>query len=338
MDSNAPFTFIVGNSRSGTTMLLRMLNQHPSIFVGNEFHFFEQLWSSTDRDKVMDITEASLLMSKLLYIHHEGYTGEMDIDKYAGEAHDFVAREGKGLHYAHEYFGAFLLSLTAAAHKSIPCEKTPQNIFYIDEIKALFPKAKFIHIVRDPRAILLSQKNKWKRRKMGASFITKREVMRLRINYHPYTLSKLWQSAIKAGLRHRDDSSVLTIRFEDLLQSPENTLQKICSHLGVDFHAQMMDIPVASSSNEADSTVVRGIKKERAETWMQGGLSDTEIAICEQVNSSYLTSYGYNLTHKNGSLIGKLGWLFLFPLKTSVALLMNRDRMKNIFETLRKRL
>ncbi len=337
MITETPYVFIVGNSRSGTTMLLRMLNLHSKIFVGNEFHFFEQLWSSADKDKVITKEAAILLVSKLWYIHYDGYTGDMDIDKYATEARDFVVREGEDLRYAHEYFGKFLLALTQYAHKEIPCEKTPQNIFYIKEILGLFPHAKFIHIVRDPRAILLSQKNKWKRRKMGATFITQRESLRLRINYHPFTLSKLWQSAIKVGIDNSDNPALLTIRFEDLLQQPEHTLQSICLHLQVPYEASMMDIPLASSSNEADS-VAKGIKKERADTWRQGGLSDTEIAICEKVNKTYLEKLGYTLTAKKGSLFQLIMWTILFPVKTALALFMNRDRMKNMVETLRKRL
>lgn len=337
MISEVPYVFIVGNSRSGTTMLLRMLNIHSKLFVGNEFHFFEQLWSSADKNSMINNSSAEQLLSKLFYIHYEGYTGEMEVEKYAQEAREFVATEGKGLHYAHEYFGKFLLMLTDKANKEIPCEKTPQNIFYIKEILEIFPNSKFIHIVRDPRAILLSQKNKWKRRKMGASFITEREVLRLRINYHPYTLSKLWQSAIKAGLTFEDNPALLTIRFEDLLLQPDITLQQLCTHLQVPYEPQMMDIPLSSSSNEADSTT-KGIKKERAETWKHGGLSDTEIAICEHVNKPYLEKYGYTLTAKSGSIFHKVLWMALFPVKTVLALIMNRNRMKNMVETLRKRL
>lgn len=337
MIASVPYVFIVGNSRSGTTMLLRMLNLHSQIFVGNEFHFFEQLWSTADKNKKIDKHSAELLLSKLFYIHYDGYTGEMDVAKYAQEAHEFVITEGEGLEYAQEYFGKFLLNLTHKANKEIPCEKTPQNIFYLNEILEIFPNAKFIHIVRDPRAILLSQKNKWKRRKMGASFITQREVLRLRINYHPYTLSKLWQSAIKAGIASENNPALLTIRFEDLLLQPENTLQQICTHLQVSYEHIMMDIPLASSSNEADSKA-KGIKKERAETWKQGGLTDTEIAICEQVNKPYLQKYGYTLTAKTGSIVHKLLWIAIFPIKIVLALFMNRDRMKNMIETLRKRL
>lgn len=35
--------FIVGNSRSGTTMMGRILGNHTDVFTFHELHFFEQL-------------------------------------------------------------------------------------------------------------------------------------------------------------------------------------------------------------------------------------------------------------------------------------------------------
>ena len=36
--------FVVGNSRSGTTMFARMLGRHPSVHTVSELHFYEELW------------------------------------------------------------------------------------------------------------------------------------------------------------------------------------------------------------------------------------------------------------------------------------------------------
>ena len=47
----AGIIFIVGNSRSGTTMMRRVLGNHPAIFMLEELHFFEQLWSTSDKEK-----------------------------------------------------------------------------------------------------------------------------------------------------------------------------------------------------------------------------------------------------------------------------------------------
>ncbi|MFI5135892.1 MAG: sulfotransferase, partial [Chitinophagales bacterium] len=40
-----PFIFVVGNSRSGTKMMGRILGNHEKVHAFPEMHFFEQLWS-----------------------------------------------------------------------------------------------------------------------------------------------------------------------------------------------------------------------------------------------------------------------------------------------------
>ncbi|MEZ5023385.1 MAG: hypothetical protein R2728_09015 [Chitinophagales bacterium] len=64
--------------------------------------------------------------------------------------------------------------------------------------------------------------------------------------------------------------------FEDIMDAPVKTVQKICEHLEINYEENMLDIPQASSSNEADSDE-KGINKKRAGNWKKGGLNDTEI-------------------------------------------------------------
>lgn len=329
--------FIVGNSRSGTTMMLRILNNHPEVFVLNELHFFEQLWSTSDKEIILSKEGATLLISRLFYVQKEGYTGEMEERKYWSEAQIFISNLSDTPFVPHVLYAEFMNLITHQEGKIIPCEKTPQNVFYIQEILELFPQARIINMVRDPRAILLSQKRKWMRRKMGATFITRKEALRLRINYHPYTLSKLWNAAIHAAGKFSGHPQVMTVRFEDILDAPADTMQKICQHLGIDYHEEMLNIPQASSSNEADSKET-GIKKERAGNWKNGGLSPAEIAICEKTSGQYLGQFGYPLMQPKVSALSLLGWYAMFPVKLALALLFNLNRMKSITETIKRRL
>ena len=49
MNLNHQTIFVIGSSRSGTTMTGRMLNKHHEIFTFNELHFYEQLWKQQDQ-------------------------------------------------------------------------------------------------------------------------------------------------------------------------------------------------------------------------------------------------------------------------------------------------
>lgn len=317
--------------------MLRILNNHPDVFVLNELHFFEQLWTPDDKSRELNRSQAVDLAAKLLFIQKEGYTGEMDAAKYRSDAVDLVEGMGQQPLIPHHIYSQLMWQVTRQTGKRIPCEKTPQNVFYLREILELYPHARIINMVRDPRAILLSQKRKWLRRKMGATFITRKEAFRLRINYHPYTLSKLWNAAIAAGRKFSDHPSVMTVRFEDILDNPTATMQGICLHLQIPFHPEMLDIPQASSSNEADSQET-GIKKERAGNWQKGGLSNEEIAICERTCKQNLSFYGYEIKHPSVNPLKLAGWYLLFPIKLAMALMLNLNRMKSIPDTIKRRL
>lgn len=329
--------FIVGNSRSGTTMLMRVLNNHPSVFVLNELHFFEQLWAPEDLNKTISKTEAVTLMSKLLLTQRIGYkTHDQNFHQFDEESRLFIDSLSEEPLTA-EFVFTEMIKREAHLHgKTKVCEKTPQNVFYLKEIFEIYPNAKIINMVRDPRAIMLSQKNKWNRRNLGGDYMTKKEALRLRINYHPITISKLWNSAIYAARNFEQDTRVMDMRFEDLVGSPQDSIQKICKHIGIDFHEIMMQITQESSSLEQDSKAV-GFKKERASTWRKGGLDKAEVWWNEKLCLDNIRYHQYSLEQPKASMLGIVFYFLTFPVKLILALLFNLDRMKNIFETLKRR-
>ena len=85
-----PFIFVVGNSRSGTTMMGRILNNHEWVHTFPELHFFEQLWSSADKNKILDEGAAVKLSARLLNISAEGYFASMQLEMYDEEAKKIV--------------------------------------------------------------------------------------------------------------------------------------------------------------------------------------------------------------------------------------------------------
>lgn len=329
--------FIVGNSRSGTTMMLRVFNNHHDLMVLNELHFFEQLWSPEDKGKNISKDKALKLAQRLLLIQRKGYNTGFDDDSiFENEANKIVNSIDESL-TAESIFYHFAKREITINNKNIICEKTPQNVFYIKEIFDIFPNAKIINMVRDPRAVMLSQKNKWNRRKLGAWYITKKESIRLRINYHPITLSKLWNAAIHAAFQHEQDDRLHTVIFENLIEQPEIEIKKICEHISVEFNPEMLQITQESSSIEPDSKE-KGFKKERAGNWKKGGLNNTEIWFCEMITKKNMMNYGFQLSNVKPNSLMVIYYLFTFPIKLFLAFLMNLDRMKNIFETLKRRM
>ena len=81
--------FVVGNSRSGTTMMGRILGKHPSVYTFGELHFFGQLcappFSSESRKE-----EIEELASQLHCIQREGYRTHGSPRRFLSEARTFL--------------------------------------------------------------------------------------------------------------------------------------------------------------------------------------------------------------------------------------------------------
>lgn len=320
------FIFITGNSRSGTTMMSRILGNHADVFTFQELHFFdEQLNGSADIK--IDHWSAVKMYARLCSIQRNGYFGNHNPAPFIKEAEKVFGEAVQ--HKALTVYKSFLINEAAAHSKKIPCEQTPQNIFALDEILKLIPESKVIVMVRDPREVLLSQKFKWKRRRLSGGKIPFFESLRSRINYHPVTISKIWSAAIREGIKYKEDKRVLHVQFEKLLENPAKVITEVCQHLDISFSKAMLDIPVIGSSNKIDSKNEKGIDSNRKGQWNQGGLNDTEIAICEKINKSLMEQLGYERSFKKSNFLMQ-GWYFLsMPARLILSLLFNLKRLKN---------
>jgi len=338
-DQNLPVIFITGNSRSGTTVMMRIMDNHSQIHAINEPHFFEKMWSKSDESKFIDSAKAELLLARLFSGQREGFfeKAEKHRHKFHVEIQALIGDLGKD-YTRLDIFSRFLHYETGKNGKRLPCEKTPQNVFYIQEILENFPNARIINMVRDPRGVMLSQKRKWKRRQLGANFITRREVVRLRINYHPITISKLWNAALDAAKAFSSEKRVLDLKFEDLVKSPEETVKRLCKFLNLPFESGMLLVPHAGSSSVADQQNELGIRIAKPQSWIEKGLTRTEISVCQDICAEYMLRYGYQPIQVKSNVLELAGQYAFFPFKLGLALLINLNRMRNLADSLKRRL
>ena len=327
--------FIVGSSRSGTTMMGRILNNHPHIFTFNELHFFGTLWTNSSL-KELNSNDAILLLSRLLCIQERGFFNQNKIMDFNEKAMHLLAQNKT--RDPLEIYALFLNNISSASLCSIPCEQTPNNIYYIKEILDFFPNAKIINMIRDQRDVLLSQKNKWKRRFLGASEIPFSEAIRSYINYHPITMARLWNSSVLYGYNLRNHKRVKDIKFEQLLSDPEDVIKEICSFLKIDFQQQMLQIPVVGSSTEQDTSNDLLIDKTKIEKWKKGGLSNAEIYLSQLFSNNMMSQFSYDLKGFKFPPFLSLFYLFSFPIKIGIAFLLNIKRMGSVSEVVKKKI
>ena len=183
----------------------------------------------------------------------------------------------------------------------------------------------------------MSQKNKWKRRYFGASGIPKKESIRSYFNYHPITISKIWNTAINA-VKDNKDSRLKTIYFENFIKYPEKNLKDICQFLEIEFDSNMLNVPKIGSSTGVDEINKLGIDKTKLGKWKLGGLSSSELYICQKMCSENMNDLGYEYEIFKSPPILVFFSLITFPLKLLISFTLNLNRIKNFKDLINKRI
>ena len=154
------------------------------------------------------------------------------------------------------------------------------------------------------------------------------EAIRARINYHPVTISRLWRSVMQESLKYLGNERVLMIRYEDLIASPEETIQMLCKKTGIVFDKKMLQIPVTGSSNASDTPGKTGVDTSRATQWEKGAVNETEIGICQEMNYDIMEKFGYKIkaVYKNSLL--NFGYKLILPFQLVLIGMVNVKRWK----------
>jgi len=217
--------FIVGRGRSGTTLLSRMLSQHPLLEVAPEGFFVMNLWqryggAPLSPGRIDDFCR------ELLGENRMGTWG-LDVADVAQRL-----RREPGLDYAR----ACELVYESYAHHSrdrpsvqLVGDKNPHYALFTDHLLQLFPHARFIHVVRDPRDNVLSYR--------GVPFDLQ-DGAALAYRWRRYNEELLAVADRHPGSFHR-------LSFEQLIAQPEQALTGICRALSVDYDAAMLDFQQA---------------------------------------------------------------------------------------------
>lgn len=208
--------FIGGVAKSGTTWLQILLDLHPNITCKGEGHFPNNFAPLLRR--VLDMHN-ECISSKNASIFKElpGYP------RYTEE------------HYLYLLTSAITLLLhQQTEHKSVQTigEKTPDNICFFPLLDTLFPRAKFIQVVRDGRDSAVSGwfhnlrvSPEWTRQNFSS------------IDDYIKMFAEVWATGVSEGSKFgaRQPARYLEIRYEDLSSDPEGTLEKAFRFLGVEF-------------------------------------------------------------------------------------------------------
>jgi Sulfotransferase family len=211
-----PVPFIVGVSRSGTTLLRLMLDAHPELAIPPETHFIPLVArncadAANPRDCFIE-TVTSHLYWPDSHVDGQALTDSVAaIDPFnVGDALRSFYRL-----YA-ERFG-----------KPRWGDKTPGYVHKMDLIQEFLPEAHFVHIIRDGRDVALSLNEAWR---------TSGRVKPIQEAAH-------WWMAKLSKARHQASelSFYLEIRYEDLVLESEATLRRICDFIDLPWNPLMLE-------------------------------------------------------------------------------------------------
>ncbi|MBD3308010.1 hypothetical protein GF339_16330 [candidate division KSB3 bacterium] len=275
--AESPF-FIIGCGRSGNTLLRSMLNRHPRIAIPLESLFIPDYLRA---DPSIPLERLKTLLVK----EHEIREWQLplrreDLDGCHTPV-DLITR-------VHELY-------MAAQHKTIWGQKTPRLIRFAQELKQCYPRARFIHIIRDPRAVVNS---------LIASDTHRSSA------YHG---AQRWVHDVNRGLelKRQHPEAVLEVSYEALVTHPTQTLRTICAFLKVDFADEMLHYYEDSKTDFSSKffhDMVQNLDKppdpSRIERW-RTTLSARQVRLIEMLCADTMHHLGY-LPEHHGATVSPL--------------------------------
>lgn len=330
----APVIFVCGKGRSGNTLVGRVLSEHPDVTLLPELHFFGGLWSPRSGAARLPRDQASTLATTLLQRARNSPEKPLDRKALKGEASRLVSDLPDEALTPSALFREFLSHETRARGKVICCEQDPRNVFFIREILDLYPDARVVVVVRDPRGVLSVQKDRLT--EMIAEFERKRDTLsaselrrwrvdrrRWRVNSHPILVGRQWRVAVKAGEQHAGDERVFVVRFEDVVGLPRELFPRLCDFLGIAFDESMLDVAHIRTSYELKKGS-RGLVPAEASRWSRH-LGPTDIFLCQLVARRAMKRLNYEPVPARPNPLEVVRSAAALPFNAAAALALNRS-------------
>lgn len=291
INSDKNFFYIIGNPRSGTSLLRIMLDSHQEITVPPECGFLHWL---SDKYKSRDFSKLNQFVNEYLIDlcnSKKIETWNIDFNKLRNYIDSTKPVS---------YFNLCMLVYLIYAYKfgknpRVVGDKNNYYIKHIYELDEISQNAKYILIVRDCRDVVQSYRE-LRNLKSDSPY-------KPNLNTDPFEISKEWTENNKNILKFFNQISkdrYFIIRFEDLIMSTRQTLINICKWLDLDFDDKMMRYYLENKEKELEPASTLDWKMNTLKKPMQNKvgiyketLSDEEVDKVNQVANEMLTRFSY---------------------------------------------
>jgi hypothetical protein len=296
--------FVCGHRRSGTTLLINLLDSvNEAIVYPDDSGFFYMYYplcetmDDTNEDKIyrlvnkvaienlgslIDKQKCTINEKEKLYKQQKKF-----IDKLKNfNKKQFTTRDI--LKYFIKSFGEVFLD---GIKPKFWVEKTTSSEIYAIEMKKWFPDAKFIHVIRDPRDIWSSLMSGWDRRYSKYN-TSKNNLMHSMIERGVLGFQMAIDNQITIG-----KSNYHVVRYEDLVDNPDNTMKNIANFMDIDFSKNLLTpstFGINWRGNNFSGDKFNGISNNNSEKW-KSRISEKDAMLIEYYFSSLMEEFGYKL-------------------------------------------
>lgn len=282
------YVFVVGCNRSGTSLLRQILNKSAELCLCPETHFLRRLASDSvnqTRQRFGDLSLESNVRRFVNYIYADHRT--LKISYWLWLKRNFTREEftRRVLATDRSDRALFQTLMQIYAETAKPAhtdlilgEKTPTHLYYVPTLLQWFPNARVIHMMRDPRAIIVSKLKKVNRKTSRDGFlkplgeVPQRVLAPLADPVEVVHTSTAWMDAARLHDKymHHYSNQYRLLRFEDLIAEPEANIKKICAFVGVEFDPAMLQgIHVIASSYSSEHRGMKGIDARALDRWRE---------------------------------------------------------------------
>lgn len=288
--------FIVGIGRSGTTILSKLLNKFVDVHCLPEANFLVFFLNKFKNKKTFSVNDIREIFEEIdLYALSHPWVGwEFDIELTKKYLEDVISKN-EVITYQEIcklIYENFVVTCIDKSNSKLLIDKNPSYTIFTNEISQVFPESKFIWIVRDYRANILSRKQ--------SVFLKSPNIA------YNATRWLLYNKRANSFYQKNKDRTIL-IKYENLVLKNEEETEKLTHFLEIKPIFEAIDFEKKQtinldSFNVSEQYKNRFIKKysdlnktlnsDRLDVWKEQ-LSEKEIKICEVICSSFAKNVGY---------------------------------------------
>jgi hypothetical protein len=250
--------FVLGYYKSGTSLLLNLLDGHPDVVaLPSESRHFPRF---VDRTEAMS-PEQTVRLLQVEWVRRTvspyGIPPFWTLGEPSGGDDDpyvlftvYLRRfaEARG---GRDLLGAVAqaVAATTGASPRVWVEKTPTHEFQLDRIRAAYPEARFVHVVRDPRSTIQSI----------LRFDGERPIV------DPLTAAAEIARSFEVAAREAGDG-YLVVRYEDLVEQPAAVMLRVAQAVEIPFDETLLaptagGRPAMANAGRAERRVVGEIHR-----------------------------------------------------------------------------